>query len=155
METLRQWLHMSGWMEYRFSKGNCIPCIIAPFKCVCIGTYCALSKEIRVPPFDDYIQYRANVLHPRCSTSQPGVTSVFSFRSKSYWTSSTIFCSYLHGNSSLLLVMMMMVWHFVNDSDKVMTALIILFYFQRAVEISLQSHTYIYTYLSTIGINSW
>ncbi len=155
METLGQWLHISGWMEYRCSKGNYIPCIISPFKCVCIGTYCALSKEIRVPPFDDSIQYRANVLHPWCSTSQPWVTSVFSFRSKSYCTSSTIFCSYLHGNSSLLSVMMMMVRHVVNDSDKVMTALIILFYLQHAVQISLQSHTYLYTYLSTIGIDSW
>jgi len=143
---------MSGWMEYRCSKGNCIPCIIAPFTCVCIDTYCALSKEIRVPPVDDSIQYRANVLHPRCSTSQPWVTSVFSFRSKSYCTFSTIFCSYLHGNSSLLPVMMMMVWHFVNDSDKVMTGLIILFYLQHAVEISLQSHTYIYTYLQSASI---
>jgi hypothetical protein len=45
-----------------------------------------------------------------------------------------------HGNLSLLFVMKVMVYHFVNDSHEVMTALIVVLPLIVVVEISLQLH---------------
>ncbi len=117
---------------------------IAPFTCVCIATHCALSKEIRVPPIDDSVQYRANALHPRCSTSQPWVTFVFSLGQKIIVQAppySVVIC--------IATPHCYQWWWWWSDTlwMKVMTALIILFYLQHAVEISVQSHIYIYIYI--------
>jgi len=45
-----------------------------------------------------------------------------------------------HGSSSLLFVMKVMVYHFVNDSHEVMIALIVILPLIIVVEISLQLH---------------
>ncbi len=45
-----------------------------------------------------------------------------------------------HGSSSLLFVMKVMVYHFVNDSHEVMIALIVILPLIVVVEISLQLH---------------
>jgi hypothetical protein len=50
-------------------------------------------------------------------------------------------CSY--GSSSLLFMMKVMVGHFVSDSHKVMTTLIVMLIFKSVVQISLQSHRYV------------
>jgi hypothetical protein len=46
-----------------------------------------------------------------------------------------------HGGLSLLLMMVVVVWHFMSDSDKFMTVLIVMLHF---VEFSPQSHRYVY-----------
>jgi hypothetical protein len=45
-----------------------------------------------------------------------------------------------HGSLSLLFVMKVMVCHFVSDSHKIMTTLIVVLYLIAVVEISLQLH---------------
>jgi hypothetical protein len=48
-----------------------------------------------------------------------------------------------HGSLSLPFVMKVMVWHFVSDSDEVMTALIVVLPLIVVVEISLQLHRFL------------
>jgi len=51
-----------------------------------------------------------------------------------------------HGSSSLLFVMKVMVYHFVNDSHEVMTTLMVMLPLIVVVEISLQLHGSLLTY---------
>jgi hypothetical protein len=46
-----------------------------------------------------------------------------------------------HGSLLLLLTMVVVVWHFMSDSDKFITALIVMLHF---VEFSPQSHRYVF-----------